>query len=298
MKWDGLEEAVAIAETGSFVGAATRLGTSTSHISRIIARLEAHLGILLFHRTTRRVTLTDTGTAFVERCRRLIDERDELLSEAAGSSEPKGQLRVTCSTALGERFVAPIVRRYTKAHLHVSVTLDLTNRVVDLISEGFDVGIRTRHVADARLASRKIGCRPLEVCASPTYLATAGLPHTIGDLADHDCLIGTSPSWRFLESGTPRLFSPRGRWRCNSGAAVVDAALAGMGICQVPSFYVGQHIAEGRLIRIMQQWRTEPEPIWAVYPQRRHLLPKIKMLIQALEEDLQTTLSEPPGWYR
>ena len=291
MSWDGFDEAVAIADAGSFVGGAALLGTSTSQISRVIARLEDRLGTTLFHRTTRRVTLTDAGMAFVERCRRLIDERDELMAEAANSGEPHGELRVTCSTALGERFVAPILRRFTRANPHVSLTFNLTNRVVDLISEGYDVGVRTRHVADARLASRAIGYRPLEVCASPAYLAKAGIPTTVDDLANHECLIGSSQIWHFLERSVPKLFSPRGRLRCNSGPAVIDAAVAGMGICQVPSFYTRGHIEDGRLIMILEDLRAEPEPIWAVYPQRRHLLPKIRGLVEALASELQPLLN-------
>jgi DNA-binding transcriptional LysR family regulator len=292
MSWEGFDEAVAIADAGSFVGGAALLGTSTSHVSRVVARLEERLGTILFHRTTRRVVLTDTGAAFVERCRRLLDERDELLSEASGSSEPHGQLRVTCSIALGERFVAPIARRFTRAHAHVSLTLDLTNRVVDLISEGYDIGVRTRHVVDERLISRNIGQRPLELCAAPNYLALAGAPGRVDDLANHECLVGTSQTWQFLENGMAKLFNPKGRWRCNSGAAVVDAALAGMGICQVPSFYVRQHISSGRLVALLPERRAEPEPIWVVYPQRRHLLPKIQGLVQALEAQLQLSIDE------
>lgn len=293
MAWEGLDEVVAIADSGSFVRGAARLGVSTSHISRVVARLEERVGARLFHRTTRKVALTETGTAFVERCRHLIQEREDLLSQASGSSEPQGELRITCSTALGERFVAPIVRRFTEAHPRLSVNLDLTNRVVDVIAEGYDIGIRTRHVTDTRLVGRHIASRPIEVCASPDYLAAAGSPQCVDDLKDHACLVGTSRTWHFLERGVPKLFTPRGRWRCNSGAAVLDAAIAGMGICQLPEFYVRPHIDAGRLIQLLASVRGEPERIWVVYPQRRQLLPKIRQLADALEAELQSTLNAP-----
>lgn len=290
MRWEGFDEVVAIADSGSFVGGAALLDTSTSHVSRVIARLEERLGARLFHRTTRKVTLTDTGTAFVERCRQLIQEREDLLSQASGSSEPQGELRITCSIALGEGFVAPIVRRFTKAHPRLSVTLDLSNHITDMIGEGYDIGIRTRQVVDARLVGRQIATRPIEVCASPAYLAMAGVPNSVEELKDHQCLVGSSNTWHFLERGVPKVFAPRGRWRCNSGSAVVDAAIAGMGVCQLPAFYVREHVAAGRLVSILSSIRGEPEPIWVVYPQRRHLLPKIRQLVEVLELGLQVAL--------
>jgi DNA-binding transcriptional LysR family regulator len=200
-------------------------------------------------------------------------------------------LRITCSIALGERFVAPIVRRFTKTHPRLSVTLDLSNHITDLIGEGYDIGVRTRQVVDARLTGRQIASRPVEVCASPAYLATAGVPNTLDDLKHHECLVGSSHTWHFLERGTPKLFTPRGRWRCNSGPAVVDAAIAGMGVCQLPAFYVREHIAAGRLTRILAEMQGEPEPIWAVYPQRRHFLPKIRNLVETLVFELPEALN-------
>lgn len=289
--WDGLDEVVAVAEAGSFVGAARMLGTSTSHVSRAVARLEQRLDSRLFHRTTRRVALTDTGRAFVEQSRRIIEDRDELLALTSGAGEPEGELRLTCSTALGERFVAPIVQRFASAHPRLSVSLDLTNRVVDLIGEGYDIGIRTGRVSDARLVSRQIAARPIETCAAPAYLDTVGSPGRIDDLDAHQCLIGTSATWHFVEDGQPRTYTPRGRWRCNSGVAIVDAALAGMGVCQLPAFYVRQHISAGRLRPVLVACRSAPEPVWIVYPQRRHLLLKVRNLADRLEAELQPALA-------
>lgn len=288
--WDGIDEAVAVSDCGSFAAAAARLGVSTSHISRSIARLEDRVGAPLFHRTTRRVSLTDTGRTFTEHCRRLIQEREELLSLAAGSSEPQGELRLTCSTSLGERFIAPIVGRFVERHRKVSVVMDFTNRVVDLVGEGYDIGIRTRHVADPRLVGREIARRDLETCASPAYLARRGIPREVAELARHDCLAGNASTWHFVEHGVARTFSPSGRWRCNSGSAVVAAALAGGGICQLPAFYVRRHLRDHCLSVVLDHCRSEPEPIWVVYPQRRHLLPKISMLVREISANLPQAL--------
>lgn len=290
--WDGMDEAVAVSDCGSFARAAARLGLSTSHVSRAIARLEDRLGAPLFHRTTRRVSLTDTGRTFTEQARRLIQEREELLSLAAGSGEPQGELRLTCSISLGERFIAPIVGEFVDQYPKVSVIMDFTDRIVDLVGEGYDIGIRTRHVADSRLVGREIAQRKLVTCAAPAYLDGRGVPQRIADLHEHDCLAGIATTWHFIENGTPASFSPSGRWRCNSGNAVVAAALAGRGICQLPGFYVQRHLNEDQLLSVLDHCRSEPEPIWIVYPQRRHLLPKISMLVRGISAKLQQRLSQ------
>ncbi len=286
-EWDGLAEVVAIADTGSFSRAASNLGMSVSHISRSIARLENRLQIRLFARTTRSVRLTETGRAFVERSRRIIQDRDELLSLARGYSELRGEFRVTCATTLGEQFVVPVIRQFANDHPELRIVLELTNRLIDLVGEGYDVGIRTGRVSDGRLVGQQIAMRTVELCASPEYLRVHGVPRSIEALSAHDCLIGTSTTWRFLERGQPRLFEPKGRWQCNSGAATVDAALAGMGICQLPSSYVRRHIQTGTLIPLLPRFNPDAEPIWAVYPERQHLSPKVRLLVDALDPHLQ-----------
>ena len=288
--WEGMEEAVAIADAGSFAGAAKILHVSTSHISKVIARLEQRLETQLFNRTTRRVSLTDTGRAFADQSRRIIQERDELLMMISGSGDPQGELRITCSVTIGERFVAPIVRRFSEDHPRLSVSIDLTNRLVDLVGEGYDLAIRTGEINDNRVIARQIAVRAIETCASPAYLESRGVPRTIADLEMHSCLVGTASTWHFQQRGETYNFTPQSNWRCNSGSAVVDAAVAGMGICQVPSFYIQEHEAAGRLVPILQKFRSAPEPVWAVYPARRHLTPKVRNLADALEGHLQTAI--------
>ena len=291
-QWEGIDEAVAVADSGSFVGAAALLKVSTSHVSRAIARLEDRLGSMLFYRTTRYVGLTDTGRSFVAQARRLIQERDELHAFASGDGEPQGELRVTSSIAMGERFVAPILARFADRYPRISIVLDLTNRVTDLVAEGYDIGIRTGDIADQRLASRKVALRKLETVAAPTYVARRGQPQSVNDLANHDCLAGTASNWMFLEKGAPRVIAPRARWRCNSGEVTVANALNGRGICQLPAFYVRTRIEEGHLVRVLPQCQAAPEPIWMVYARHRHLLPKIRKLGQNLEDQLQTALDQ------
>ncbi|WP_051956060.1 LysR family transcriptional regulator [Beijerinckia mobilis] len=290
-RWDGIDEFVAVAMTGSFARAAKALDVSTSHVSRVIARLESELQAQVFLRTTRAVTLTETGRALADQFQRIIHERDEAFAMVLGGGEPQGELRLTCSSAMGERFVAPIVRRYAQENPKLSVTIDLTNRVVDLVSEGYDLAIRTGQLADSRLIGSRIAYRRLYLCAAPTYLDRVGRPQTLADIADHECLIGTVSTWHFHVDGSDQVFRPKGRWRSNSGIAIVDAAVAGMGLCQLPEFYVLPHIASGALEVVLDDMRASDEPIWAVYPQRRFLLPKVRCLVARLRAELGPALN-------
>jgi len=275
---------------GSFAGGARALGLSTSHVSRAIARLENRIQTQLFFRTTRKVTLTDTGRALVEQFRRIIQERDDAFATIGDGGELQGELRLTCSTALGERFVAPIVRRFAAESPDLRVIIELTNRLVDLVAEGFDLAIRTGHLSDSRLIGTRVASRRLYLCGSPAYLDRRGRPGTIADLSRHECLIGTAGTWHFRADGIDHVFRPKGRWRCNSGAAVVDAALADMGLCQLPEFYVLPHIETGELETVLDDVRANDQPIWAVYPQRRHLLPKVRKLVERLRQELGPAL--------
>lgn len=289
--WDGFDEIVAVADSGSFVGGARLLGLSTSHISRAVRRLENRIEAQIFARTTRSVTLTDTGRVLVDQCRRIIQERDEALALVRGTEDPHGELRVTCSIALGERFVAPIARRFAEDFPRVSVSLDLTNRLVDLISEGFDLAIRTGTVADARLVGTQVATRRLYLCAAPAYWDRFGRPDSIDALSQHQCLIGTAPVWHFVVDGQDRSFRPTARWRCNSGRAIVDAMLAGMGVSQLPEFYVQRLIRDGALEPVLEDARCEDEPILAAYPQRRHLLPKVHRFVERLSAELTDAMA-------
>ncbi|MFZ2994765.1 LysR family transcriptional regulator [Sphingobium sp.] len=288
--WDGIDEFIAVATTGSFTRAAKAIGMSPTHVSRSIIALEQRVQAQLFHRTTRTVRLTDTGRVFFERCERIAQERDEAIALIGEKGEPQGELRVTCSTAMGERFVAPIIRRFAMPHPKLNVTIDLSNRVVDLVAEGYDLGIRTGIVVDPRLIAARVASRTLYTCAAPSYLAQAGTPQMVADLARHECIGGTSGSWHFSEGGVEQTYHPKGRFRCNSGQAVVEACIAGLGICQLPDFYILPYLKHGMLVRILTDVQPDDEPIWAVYPQRRHLLPKIQGVVDSLQHELAAAM--------
>lgn len=283
--WDGIDSFIAVCETESFSAAATRLGVSTSHVSREVARLEDRLQVRLLYRTTRRVSVTDAGRTFLERCRRLVEERDEAfstISERDGA--PRGHLRLTCSIAYGERFIVPLVNRFLLTHPQLSVSIDLTNRIVDLVGEGFDLAVRTgTSLDDSRLIAVRLASRRRHLCAAPAYLDRNGVPAGLDDLPRHACLTGTAEFWHFSETGRQVEFRPSGTWRCNSGFAVLDAARQGLGLCQLPDFYVEADLASGALVSLLEANRPPDEGIWAVYPHRRHLSPKVSLLVDYLK---------------
>ena len=284
--WDGVDEVVAVHAAGSFSGGARALGMSTSQMSRAIARLEDRLQSRVFNRTTRCLSLTDVGSQLVGQFEQIIRDRDEALAMVNGAGEPHGILRLTCSVALGERFIVPILRRYAETFPRLSIDFELTNRVVDLIAEGFDLGIRTGASSDTRLSHIPLLARRLHLCAAPDYLAARGVPRTVDDLAGHECLRGNASEWTLIERGRLRSVRPTGRWRCNSGGAVLHAALTGMGIAQLPDIYVAEPLESGRLVEFLSHSRPADEPVWAVYPRRHHLTSKVARFVEMLQRQL------------
>lgn len=287
--WDGIEEFVAVAQTGSFTAGAISHRASVTHMSRSVSRLEARLATRLFNRTTRSLSLTETGRIFLERCRRLIEERDEAIGMIAAQVEPRGTLRLTCSYALGEQFIAPLLREFAKCHPKLSVEIDLENDVVDIITSGYDLAVRTGHLEDSRMIATRVAQRELVTVATPAYLSVHGKPVTVAELAKHNCLTGSASRWHFCDG---EVFQPNGRWRCNSGRSVLDACLDDMGICQLPAFYLGSLLTEGTLCEILKDRKPADEPIWAVYPTRRHLSPKVSQFVALLRDRLQAILTK------
>lgn len=286
-RWEGIDEFVAVAESNQFTAAAERLGVSSSHISRQVARLEERLQTRLLYRSTRRVTLTEAGQTFLQHCQRLQDSREEAL-RAIGDlgGEPKGLLRMTCAVAYGERFIMPLVTRFMMLHPQLRVDIELSNRPLDLLHEGMDLAIRLGRLQDSRLVAMRLAPRRLYLCASPSYLERYGRPHSLSELARHNCLVGSSDLWQLMEGGRDATQRVQGNWRCNSGQAVLEAALLGMGLCQLPDYYVLEHLASGALVSLLQAQQPPNTAVWALYPQQRHLSPKVRKLVDYLREGL------------
>src|SRR3989338_3643832 len=285
--WEGLDEFVAVAECGSFLRAAERLRLSSSHVSRPVARLEERLQARLFYRTTRRVSLTEAGQTFFSRCQRLIEERDEAflaISDLHGA--PTGLLRMTAAVAYGERFIVPLVNAFMAQYPQLRVEIELSNRTLDLVQEGYDLAIRLGRLGESSLVATRLAPRRLYLCASPRYLERYGRQHSLSGLARHNCLIGTSDTWMLQQQGREQPFKPSGNWRCNSGQAVLDAALNGLGLCQLPDYYVQEPLRRGLLVSLLEDNQPPDNGVWAVYQQRRYPLPKVRLLIDSLKQGL------------
>lgn len=277
-----------VAEQRSFTAAAERLGISRGMATRYVAQLEDHLGARLLHRTTRRVSLTEAGAAYFERCAQLLLDLEE--AEAAASShvaEARGTLRVTCALAFGVRYVAPLLGGYMEANPRVTVDLSFNDRTVDLVEEGYDLAIRIGTLASSSLAARRLGGARLLVCASPAYWRVHGIPREPEDLAQHRALhytySSTSEEWRFVDpAGGARSVRIRHRLRANNGEALLRAAVAGIGVVQLPSFLVHDAVARGELAVALEEFCSPALGIHAVYPARRLLAAKVRNFVDYL----------------
>ena len=288
MKWQGINEFVAVAETQSFSLAAKNLNISTAQVSRQISALEKRLKVKLFYRTTRKVSLTQEAQLFYQHCRHLLDSLDTA-EQAINNlqSSPQGKIKLTVPVTYGEQKILPLVNDFVALHNEIEVTTELTNHRVDLIDGGFDIAIRLGQLQDSTLIAKRLSQRFNYVCATEDYLQTHGQPHSLSELKHHNCLLGTRDYWRFIEQGKEKTVRVKGNLRCNSGLSLVDAALKNIGIVQLPDYYVQTYIESGQLMTILDQFREPAEGIWAVYPQNRYMSPKIRLLIDHLAKHLQ-----------
>lgn len=285
--WSGVSEFVAVAETESFTAAAKRLGISTAQVSRQISALEERLSAKLFYRTTRKVSVTEVGGIYYQHCRQVMDglaDAERAITNL--QSTPKGKLKITAPITYGERSVAPLVNDFVTQYPELEVQLVLSNQQIDLIDEGFDLAIRLGQLGDSSMIGKRLATRKQYVCAAPEYLSAFGAPHTLSELDRHNCLSGTLDYWRFQEKGKARNIRVKGNFSCNSGPVLVDAALKGVGIVQLPDYYVQEYINQGQLIEVLPNYREPDDAVWALYPQNRHLSPKVRMLVDYLAKEL------------
>ncbi|PKG77536.1 LysR family transcriptional regulator [Shewanella sp. Actino-trap-3] len=287
MKWEGVSEFVAVAEAESFTKAAQHLEISTAQVSRQVSALETRMATKLFHRTTRKVSVTEVGKVYYQHCRQVLDGLEEAERAITNlQSTPRGLLKITAPVTYGEGTIAPLINDFISKYPELEIKITLTNQKVDMIDEGFDLAIRLGQLEDSSMMAKRLGSRTQYVCASPHYLATYGLPHSLSELDQHNCLQGTLDYWRFQENGKTRNIRVRGNLSCNSGHALVDAAIKSIGIIQLPDYYVLPFIQSGQLVPVLELNRQPEEGIWALYPHNRHLSPKVRMLLDYLGEAL------------
>ncbi len=254
----GITEFVYTVDCGSLSLAAKKLRVSKAHISRKLSALEERLGITLLNRTTRKIALTEFGAQYYERCRAALAELDAAETEAGRlSEEPSGTIRVTVAGAFGEAILAPIVSQFLVDHPSCSVELHFTSRIINLLEEQFDMAFRALPESEAPKNTRYVHQYRLVTCASPEYLEKNGTPLHVKDLKHHNCLRGTVQYWRFAREGRLSSQSVSGNWRSNNGHALVTAAKQGLGIIQVPDFYLPHELETGQLVPLLQTL-TEP----------------------------------------
>ena len=280
-----IESFVAVAVKGSLTAAAQAEGVAPAVIGRRIDALEERLGVKLLVRTTRRITLTHEGSAFLESGQRLLaDLATAEASVSAGGVKASGHLRITAPAGFGRRHVAPLVPRFLAQHPDVSISLNLGDRVVDIVHEGFDCAIRVGDLPDSSLVSVRLADNRRQCVAAPAYLERAGVPATPADLARHDCLTLSSDAsqtrgWAFLVEGELTHLRPRGRLDCSDGQVLHDWCLQGLGIAWRSTWEVAQDIADGRLEVVLEEFAAPPNGIYAVFPQRRHLALRVRLWI-------------------
>src|SRR5262245_33592554 len=281
-----LEIFVKVAERLSFVRAAADLAISQSGVSNAISRLEDQLGVRLLARTTRRVSLTEDGAAFYERCRQaLADLAEAELVLKERQLAPRGRLRVDMAVSFGRIKVVPLMGAFQAQYPDVRLALSFTDRYVDLVEEGIDVGVRLGVLQDSSLMARRLTHTQFRVVGAPRYLARHGRPRTPQDLAAHNCLALTlrdtrlAREWRFARNGVESVITPTGTMSFSDGAALCDAACAGYGIAQIHDYYIDDAIRRGRLETVLEAFKPARDPVWLVYPATRHLSPKVRAFI-------------------
>lgn len=286
--WDGVSEFVAVSETESFTNAAKQLGISTAQVSRQVSALEERLKIKLLYRTTRKVSLTESGVVYYQHCRHILDglsEAEQIITNL--HHRLRGKIRVTAPVTYGEEVIIPIINDFLLKYPEIEITLDLSNQRADLLDDGYDLAIRLGQLADSGFIARKLAPRYLYVCGSPAYIEQYGMPNLPSELTNHNCLIGTADRWHFQTKGRVTQINVSGSLRCNSGYGLVDAALKGIGLVQLPNYYLQSHIDAGKLVPMLQSFQEADEGIWAVYPEKRYPPFKIKALINFIFESLK-----------
>ena len=284
---DAMQLFVRVAELGSFAGAAQQLGVARSVVTRQIAGLEAHLGVKLMSRSTRRLTLTSAGTAYLEKCRVILN-----LVEAAeiGVAEerqtPRGNIRISLPLSFGLKRLAPLLLDFSQRYPEVALDMDYSDRRVNLIEEGIDLSIRVTRRLDAGDVARRIGTSRMRVLASPDYLSRHGQPAHPAELAHHVCLgytnAGAATTWQFVVDGQLENFPIRSRINANNGDVLTEAAAQGLGIACQPDFIAGSFIAAGRVVEILVDYPGPELGIYAMLPSNRHIPHRVRVLMDFL----------------
>ncbi|MDT3249826.1 LysR family transcriptional regulator [Serratia sp. root2] len=289
---------VAVVECGSFSAAGQRLGITKSAVSKRIAQLEGSLGVQLLHRTTRRLSLTEAGEQYFGYARNacaVAQEGEDAITRLQG--QPQGILRLSVPMVFGRLHIAPLIPVFLAACPEVEINMMMDDKLVDLVEGGYDLAIRIGRLADSSLIARRIAPCYSVLCAAPAYLARSGTPKDLTQLAQHNCLFYSyyraGSEWQFQGPEGAVRFQPRGNYQVNNSEALREALIAGLGICQMPTFIVGDDLAQGRLVEVLPDYKLPEHAIYAVYPERKHVPAKVMAFVDFLLAQLG---GERPYW--
>ena len=290
---------VEVVARGSLSAAARAEGIAPAMIGRRLDALETRLGVKLLQRTTRKLALTDEGAAFLEDCQRILAELEEAETAVAErSAHATGHLMISAPAGFGRQHVAPLLPSFLSEHRDVTATLNMSDRVVDIVGEGIDVAIRIASLADSNLVSVKLADNERVVVGAPSYLKRHGEPKTLADLAKHNCLAisseGSQRGWTFRDNGKNVVLKVNGNMGSNDGQVLHDWALAGKGLAWRSMWEVGAEIAAGRLVTVLDTYAAPDSEIHAVFGQRRHL----PLRIRAFVDFLRRAYAQPEYWRR
>lgn len=288
---------LAVMETGSFTAAAERFGTNSGQASKLVSRLEGQLGVRLLNRTTRSVSPTEAGQAYFDRLRPLLDEYDSLEAQVRDTTHaPRGRLRLTAPLTFGSLELTPALNAFAGRFPEIELDVSFSDRIVNVVEEGFDLAVRVGRRGDSSLISRKLCDVRIVVVGAAAYLDRRGEPGRPEDLTGHDCIIDTNfrdPNrWSFADAETERAVPVTGRIRYSNAEACLRAAEDGLGLACVPAFVAGEALRSGRVKRLLQKFETAPYGVHVLYPHSRYLAAKVRVLVDFLAERYRGT----PGW--
>lgn len=291
-KYQEMRVFTAVVEASSFVAAADSLGMSKAAVSRYVSELEQRLGVRLLHRTTRRLSLTPEGEVFLSRCRDILSSIEASEAEISTRSlSVSGLLKVSVPVSFGIRHLAPLWPEFLALHPQLKLDVQLADSVIDLVDEGFDMAIRIGRLSDSSLVSRQIAATRLVLCAAPQYLEHRGNPQHPSELAGHDVLgyslLATGYQWHFNGPDGPVSVKVRPRLWSNNGDSCIAACVQGAGIQLQPTFLIAEELRRGELVEILPQFQAVTLGIYAVYPTRKFVLPKVRALVEFLDARLR-----------
>lgn len=287
-RWEGFEELVKVVEMGSFSGAARAMGVSKGNVSQRISQLEDRLGVRLLHRTTRKLSLTELGNLYYQRCKQVVEDLDEI-EQAVSEYQQRatGVLKISSPNLLGELHIVPAIAAFLVDNPNLEIELNFYSRKVDLVEDAYDVAIQVGGRTDSSVVNKSLAKTTFLLVATPRFLNQYGTPEKPSDLKHLRCVMftehGVSKPWKFVRGDEEVAVSGLCRWHSNNGHCLLAAARGSLGLAYLPDYYVAEDVASGRLVRVLEEWGGIERDVVAVYQHRRHLSSKVRLFVEFMQ---------------